>query len=74
MFYTNQEKDLYLGLLCGLMNDKELNQWQHDFIKSIVEKEQLSFTGKQKIKLKEALDKAIEYEYRNILRLLIHKS
>lgn len=74
MSYTDQEKDLFLGLLCGLMNDKEMNQWQHDFIKSIVEKEQLSFTGKQKIKLNEAIDKAGEYEYRNILRLLIHKS
>lgn len=74
MNYTKQEKELFLGLLCGLMNDKEMNQWQHDFIKSIVEKEQLSFTDKQKIKLREALEKAGEYEYRNILHILINNT
>lgn len=69
--YSKQEKEIFYGMLCGLMNDKDMNQWQHDFIKSTVDRNQTTFSDKQITKLIEAADEASTYEYRNILKAVL---
>lgn len=70
--WHKEEKELVESLLWYLLNDKDVNEWEHGFIKSIIESKQYTYTDKQLSKLEDIIEKCKWYEYSNIMKLVIN--
>jgi len=74
MTYKEQQIITYQKLLTTLRKDNSLNEWEKNFMNSIVNAKRLKFSDKQKEKLIALTDKSrINIYHKVLLRQLIHK-
>lgn len=69
--WYKEEKELVESLLWYLLNQSEVNEWEHDFIKSIIENNKNTYTAKQLSKIEDIIEKCKTYEYRNLIKLVV---
>ena len=72
--WTKEEKDLISTMLYSLLNNANVNEWEHGFLNSIAEREQSTFTDKQREKIKTIITKCDDYEFPHLLQYVLDQS